>query len=130
MSEFSYLITILVFGGVANAVLWWRNHTLLFKHRRFLLLFVIGTAPFAAFEGIALRWSAWMYAPDRTLHRNMLGAELESYLFMALVAAAVASATIVFASRENNNRRAGAGPESLARSRRKPESELRVRDGS
>ncbi|TMC47705.1 MAG: hypothetical protein E6J20_19345 [Chloroflexi bacterium] len=103
MKQYSYLFTILAFGGGSLVLIWLRGH--LRRYARFVLFFVVVTVPFAYFESFGLRWRAWAYNPARTIHRHFLGAEVESYLFMAFVSAAVASATLVYATREEARRR-------------------------
>jgi lycopene cyclase domain-containing protein len=107
VSNYAYLATILVFGGGAVAIIWIRQANLLRPYAWFVISVSVLAAPFAFFESFGLRWKAWAYNPRRTFHVHLLGAEIESYLFMMLVAAAVVSATIVYAAREDRRR---AGP--------------------
>jgi lycopene cyclase domain-containing protein len=113
MSNLSYLITVLIFAGGANVVIWTRNDEFLRSHRAFIVMFALLTTPFAAFESFALRWGAWEYNPQRVIDARLFGAQIESYLFMMLVSAAVAGATLVYAHREDGRRRAGERPHTL-----------------
>src|SRR3989338_1429967 len=111
---FSYTATVLIFTGLAlllylamrlyispkNSVLYKTDRKVIFTT---LLITAIATSPG---EWIALLWRTWTYNPDRTLHTTFLGAEVETYLFAALVSLVVSIATLLYSRREDRRRNA------------------------
>src|SRR3989344_2097192 len=105
MNKYFYLLNILFFAGLANGIIWFRYHNTLWQYSRLILFYVILTLPLAILDGLALRWGAWAYNPDRTMGLKILGAPLETYAFMIFVGAAISSGTIILALKERHNRR-------------------------
>ncbi len=66
-----------------------------------MIIFAVITGPE---EYVALAWRTWEYNPERTFHTIFLGAEVETYLFIVLVALVVSIATLVYANREDRKR--------------------------
>lgn len=105
MNKYFYLLNILFFAGLTNVAIWARYHHILRQYSRLILVYVVLTLPLAVLDGLALRWGAWSYNPDRTLGLTILGAPLETYFFMILVGAAVSCGTIILALKERGNRK-------------------------
>ncbi len=108
---YSYAATILIFTGGAGLLY---SVMYIFKRRSahlprkywpiiLLVIFasVVCTSPG---EGFALLWRTWQYNPERTFYTTLLGAEVETYLFAALVSFVVGLATLVYARREDRKR--------------------------
>lgn len=104
ISQLFYLLTILVFGGLGNYILWKRYGKILKKHIKFILLFSTISVIFAYWDAVALRWKAYQYNPDHTLYIRIFGGELETYIFMIVIAAGVCSATIIYADKEDSRK--------------------------
>jgi len=108
---YSYTATILIFCGLA--LLLYIIGRLLRKKSAMLpasdwkviiwtiIIFAIITGPE---EYVALAWRTWTYNPERTFNTTFLGAEVETYLFITLVALVVSIATLVYARREDRKR--------------------------
>ncbi len=103
-SNYYYLIVTLFFGGLTNIRLWYSHGPFLKRHWGKIAAFVLATLPIAAIESVDLRWKAWAYDPSHTLHTKVFGAELETYIFMAVVAAGIGGATLAYAAREDESR--------------------------
>lgn len=103
-SHWLYFFTTLFFAGLGNARVWYKHGRFLKRHWRYILIFVIVTLPITAFEYFARRWGAWNYYPNHVLNAHLFGAEIETYLFMALVAAALAGAAFTYAQAEDDRR--------------------------
>lgn len=103
-SQFLYLATIIFFVGIGNYRLWRHNGKTLKKHWRFIISFALLSMPFAYWDAVAQRWGAYFYNPDHTLYLQVHGGELETYLFLGGISAAVVSATIIYAKREDASR--------------------------
>lgn len=99
-SNFLYLFTIFAFAGVGNYLIWYERKKLLKTHWKFLAVFVLLATPFAAWEAIAFRWNVYQYQSGHVFNKHILGAEAETYLFMALITAAVVSATLIYLQEE------------------------------
>ena len=69
-----------------------------------LLTVLIGVIATSPTEWIALAWRTWTYNPERTFYTTFLGAEVETFLFTALVAFVVSTATLRSARREDRKR--------------------------
>ena len=108
---YSYTATIVIFCGLALAL--YVVGRLLRKKSAMLpasdwkvilwtiIIFAIVTGPE---EYVALAWRIWTYNPERTFNKIFLGAEVETYLFITLVALVVSIATLVYARREDRKR--------------------------
>ena len=108
---YSYTATILIFCGLA--LLLYVVGRLLRKKSVMLpasdwkviiwtiIIFAVITGPE---EYVALAWRTWTYNPERTFNTTFLGAEVETYLFITLVALVVSIATLVYARREDRKR--------------------------
>ena len=94
LSRYAYLFTDFLFAGTALIIIWHRHRKFLKKHWEFVFDFMLFSVPFAYLDVFATRWGAWEYNPSRNLQFYFFGAPLEVYIFMVLVAAAVASYTI------------------------------------
>lgn len=106
---FSYTATVLIFTGLAlcafpvlRILRRSEKHPLTRSDRKAIALTVIvsviGTAPA---EWAALSWGTWFYNPARSLDTTFLGAEVETYLFAALVSFVVSLAAVKHARRED-----------------------------
>lgn len=100
IGNFLYLFTIFAFAGAGNYLIWYERKKLLKKHWKFITAFVLLATPFAAWEAIAFRWNVYLYHPEHVFNKHILGAEVETYLFMALITAAAASATVIYLQEE------------------------------
>lgn len=100
ISNFLYLFTIFAFAGAGNYLIWYERKKLLKKHWKFITGFVLLATPFAAWEAIAFRWNVYFYHSEHVLNKHIIGAEAETYLFMALITAAVVSATVIYLQEE------------------------------
>lgn len=94
IDRYYYLITDIVFAGSAIFIIWHRHRRAFKKHWEFILDFTLFSIPFAYLDRYALKWGAWQYNPTHNLGFTVFGEELEGYVFMALVAMAVASYTV------------------------------------
>ena len=99
-----YLATIAIFISLACYVLWVDRRHIFKKHWRFIVLFTLFSTPFAYWDGVAQRWHAYQYNPAHTLNYKVLGGELETYIFMGLVAMVVCSATIIYLREEDRGK--------------------------
>jgi lycopene cyclase domain-containing protein len=102
--RFWYLLTILIFTGAANYLIWSARGHLLRKHWKFIVTYVVFTIPWAYWDAVALRWQAYQYNPAHTLSIKIFGAELETYVFMGLVGATVCSATVIYMRQEERGK--------------------------
>ena len=102
--NFWYLLTIIFFTGSAGYLIWFERSRLLKKHWKFILGYLVFTVPWAYWDSVALRWKAYQYNPEHTLSVRIFGAELETYIFMALVGAVVCSATLIYMKEEERGR--------------------------
>lgn len=94
ISKLSYLLTDVFFAGLAIIIIWHRHRPLLKKHWEFVMDFTLFAIPFAYLDSFAIKWGAYKFNPDKNLNVHLYGALLEDYVFLALVAAAIASYTI------------------------------------
>jgi hypothetical protein len=99
-----YLATIAFFIGLASYLLWAQRGRILRKHWKFIALFTIFSVPFAYWDAVAQRWHAYQYSPDHTLYIKVFGGELETYIFMGLVAMIVCSATVFYMREEQKGK--------------------------
>lgn len=100
-----YVFTTLFFGGLGNFRVWYKHGGFLKRHWHYMAVFIVITLPITAFEYFARRWGAWNYWPEHVLNIHIFGAEIETYLFMALVACALAGATFAYAHYEDEGRK-------------------------
>jgi len=98
LSQFTYLLSVVLFCGPIMFLVWKRNAKLLKKHELALLILVAMSIPIALTDWVAIRWGAWEYLPQGSL-QIQYGAEVESYFFAIFVTVLVASITLVKASR-------------------------------
>ena len=97
-----YLITIMLFGGSAVAFSLILLHKELRKYFRLMaILVLISLALTPVMEPPALAVRAWVYRVQYMLDMHFLGAELETYLFTAMVGIAIGAFTLVFADVED-----------------------------
>lgn len=104
---FSYLITVVVFVGLAFLLylvrmrLAKRSPKIKSRYLKIILrIILISLAMTTIGEAFALKWRLWIYDPGRTFNTIFLGAEIETYLFITGVAFVVSLATILYARRE------------------------------
>lgn len=95
--KFAYLLTDIIFGGIAIFLIWHRHWRFLKKHWQFILDIAIFSLPFAYFDLFAVRWGAWQFDPERNLGSLIFGEYVEGFLFVALIFVAIASYTIAHA---------------------------------
>ncbi|HET9850760.1 MAG TPA: lycopene cyclase domain-containing protein [Candidatus Saccharimonadales bacterium] len=103
-SHWLYLYTTIFFAGIGNFRIWYRHGGFLKRHWKYIAVFVIITLPITVFEYFARRWGAWNYHPQHVLNIHVFGAEIETYLFMAMVAAALAGASFTYAQMEEHRK--------------------------
>jgi lycopene cyclase domain-containing protein len=94
LDKYYYLITDIVFAGSAILIIYHRHKKSFRKHWVFIMDFTLFALPFAYLDRYALKWGAWQYNPAHNLGFLFFGEEIEGYIFMGLVAAAVASYTV------------------------------------
>jgi len=101
----SYLVSILVVAGGAiliEALLGFFKK----KYRRLdilLLAVIVGILWTALAEPFALKWRAWEYGFGKFLGIYLGGAAVETYVYSALIAIAISSATIIGIHFEDRN---------------------------
>jgi lycopene cyclase domain-containing protein len=98
LSQFSYLLSIILFCGPLILLIWKREARILKKYELALFVSVLVSMPIAVGEFYALKWQAWAYYPNSVLNVR-LGGQLESYLFLTAVIVLVGSVTLVLATR-------------------------------
>ena len=99
--QLSYLISTIVFAGVAVLIEWLLAFRHLKKYWKLItLVVVIDLLILIILEPVALQWRAWTLSPQLTLNTFFLGAALETYLYTVLVSIAIASATLVWSAYE------------------------------
>lgn len=104
---YSYLATTLIFPGLAMALYFAvrKKYRLTpIEHRVIKITSLITLAFTTVAEGAALSWNVWTYSPLQTLHTRFLGAEIETYLYIALVSLVVCLATVSYARHEDRDR--------------------------
>ena len=107
---YSYTATVLIFTGgagplylAASSVA--KRNALPWKYWRIILFVMLGfTLCTSPGERFALLWRTWEYNPAKSFHVTFLGAEVETYVFAALVGLVVSLATLAFARREDRKR--------------------------
>lgn len=105
MSRLDYLLSILVFAGLANVVIWTRLMKRSRHYWRSGLVFSLVLVPVLGIaEGPALNWGAWAYNPARTFNIKIFGTEAETFIFVLFVSAAIFGATILFTAHEDRHR--------------------------
>lgn len=104
LESFSYLATIVIFGGTGAFGFYKREHKLLKKYEWVLLIMLAISLPLVVTESFALKWGAWQYNPDKVLDLHLLGTQIESYLFLPVVCFVLVAATLTYAAREDRTR--------------------------
>lgn len=100
---FTYLVTTLIFTGVAILIEWTYSFRRLKRHLKVILTVVITGVVLALIgEPVALFLGAWAYNQDRTLNAFIFGSAIETVLYAILVSIAVASATLVWSDWEDS----------------------------
>jgi hypothetical protein len=97
---YSYLVTALIFTGIAIAIRLPEIRPVKRYKKLILLLVVLGVAYTAIGESTALSQQIWTYNPLRTLNIHILGAEFETYVVSVISTVAVASGTLIWARYE------------------------------
>lgn len=97
----SYLISIFCFAGLAIMLEWIFGFNLLKKYLRIILTTIGLVLLSTPTEAIALYLKAWAYTPTHTFNLKLLGAELETYIFVIFIAIAISSATIAWTRYED-----------------------------
>jgi len=102
---FSYLITILIFAGMAVLIEWTLGFKKLKKYTKIIGM-VVGLGLIGTFlaEPVALNWRTWSYSQDKTFGIYVAGAALETFIYAVLVAVSVASATLVWSDYEEDKK--------------------------
>ena len=102
---FSYLITILIFAGMAVLIEWTLGFKKLKKYTKIIGM-VVGLGLIGTFlaEPVALNWRTWSYSQDKTFGIYVGGAALETFIYAVLVAVSVASATLVWSDYEEDKK--------------------------
>jgi lycopene cyclase domain-containing protein len=105
-SHFAYLLTILIFAGLALAIeclLGWQK---LKMYKVELAVVVVISVILSVLEAPALWLKAWQYNPAHVIHFRPFGAQIETYIFAACTSLAVAWATLALAKNEDSKRAA------------------------
>lgn len=98
-SEYSYLISIIKFAGIAIIIEWVIGYKYLKRFvKKILLIGFLGICITAPLEGFALTYKDYSFYPETTFNILVFGAEVETYLFSFLVSISVASATLLIIS--------------------------------
>ena len=105
LGTFSYLITTLIFAGTAILIEWLLSFKRLKKYAKVIAIITgLGIAFALITEPVALKWRIWFYSQNKVLGIYVLGMPLESLAYVALVAVAIASATLVWSDFEENKK--------------------------
>lgn len=99
--HFSYLASIVIFAGSAIVLEWTFGFHLLRKFIKLIMLTTCFSLLLVPTEGVALYIKSWRYDPSHTFNILLLGAELETYIFVIFIAVVIASAVIPWTSYED-----------------------------
>jgi len=98
----TYVITTLIFAGIAISIEWLFSFRRLAGHKRIVIgISVLGVLAALVGEPVALSWKAWAYNDERIMGIFALGTVLETVLFGILVGIAISSATLVWSDWED-----------------------------
>lgn len=103
-SHLAYLTTTLLFAGSIIVVDWLLAGKTLKKYKAHIGIVAALSFVWAFSETPALWLKAWTYNADRVIHFKLLGTQVETFVFAVSTCLAVAFATLVFASIEDNKR--------------------------
>lgn len=100
---FTYLVTTLIFTGIAILIEWTYSFRRLKGHVKVISAVVAAGVIFALIsEPVALKLRAWTYNPERTFDTFLFSSAVETVLYAILVGVAVASATLVWSDWEDS----------------------------
>lgn len=100
---FTYLVTTLIFTGIAIVIEWTFSFRRLKRYVKVISAVVVIGIIFALVgEPVALRLRVWAYNPEHTFDTFLLGSAIESVIYAILVSVAVASATLVWSDWEDS----------------------------
>lgn len=103
LGPFTYLVTTLIFTGIAILIEWTYSFQRLKGHVKVISAVVATGVIFALIsEPVALELRAWTYNPERTFDTFLFGSAVETVLYAILVGVAVASATLVWSDWEDS----------------------------
>ena len=102
---FSYLITILLFGGSAIIIELILGGMYEIRHYKRVMqtMLLFGLIYVILGESTALSWQAWIYSSYNTLGIHIAGAEIETYFYMIFCIIATSIATLFFADVEEKH---------------------------
>lgn len=101
--SFTFLVTILIFTGVAILIEWTYNFRRLKRYTKVISAVVVIGIVFALVgERVALSLHAWAYNPELTFNTFLFGAAVETVLYAILASIAIASATLVWSDCEES----------------------------
>ena len=102
---FSYLITILIFAGLAVLIEWTLGFRKLKKYTKIIgVIAVIGVSSTLIAESVALSWRTWFYSRGMTFGIYIFGAALETLIYAIFVAVAISSATLAWSDFEEDKK--------------------------
>lgn len=102
--QFSYLISIVIFAGLAIFLEWFFGFSILKKYIKQIFIVIGISLLLAPTEKVALDIKAWAYNPSHTFNIKLLGAELETYIYVIFIAIAVSSAVIAWTRYEDKGK--------------------------
>lgn len=102
---YSYLISIMIFAGLAVLLEWIFGYHRLKKAKKTIGLVVLIFLAFTPVgEFFALRMKIWQYNPLTTFYTTFIGAELETYVFALFTGLAISSAVIAWTNYEDEKK--------------------------
>lgn len=100
-----YLVTILAFAGSASVIGLIAVRRNIRKYAKLLVaLPIIALIATPIYEPVAIYWKAWAYGEQYMLNVHFLGAEVETYLYSALVILCIGCATLAFADAQDRGK--------------------------
>jgi hypothetical protein len=101
VDNFSYLFTILFFAGTAVLIEWLLAAKKLKRYSSaFTKMILLGIIFALVGESTAIIWKVYYFSPDKTFDIYIYQTALETFLYITLVVIAVASATFMWAEKE------------------------------
>jgi lycopene cyclase domain-containing protein len=101
--SFTYLVTTLIFTGVAILIEWTFSFQRLKRYTKVILAVVVIGIVFALVgERVALSLHAWVYNPELTFNTFLFGSAVETVLYAILASVAIASAALVWSDCEES----------------------------
>lgn len=102
---FSYLITILIFAGVAVLIEWTFAFKKLKRYTKIIgVIVVIGIVGTLIAEPVALNWRVWAYSPEKSFGIYIFGAAIETLIYVVFISIAISSATLIWSNYEEDKK--------------------------